>query len=120
MRRKKSDADPVLSELVSKVVSKPVSKEVAGAPQAVKKPRAAKPATTGAPKSKSVTHRHKKTELTSTAEATVQTSAASKPENVHGEIARIAYSYYEARGHQPGSADEDWIRAEREFWSRFE
>ena len=31
------------------------------------------------------------------------------------EIARIAYSYWEARGCQGGSAEEDWLRAEREL-----
>jgi hypothetical protein len=31
------------------------------------------------------------------------------------EIARLAYSYWEARGGQGGSADEDWFRAEREL-----
>jgi hypothetical protein len=32
------------------------------------------------------------------------------------EIARLAYSHWEARGRQHGSADEDWFRAERELW----
>jgi hypothetical protein len=32
------------------------------------------------------------------------------------EIARLAYSYWEARGRQHGSANEDWFRAERELW----
>jgi Protein of unknown function (DUF2934) len=30
-------------------------------------------------------------------------------------IARLAYSYWEARGHQGGSDWEDWFRAEREL-----
>jgi hypothetical protein len=29
------------------------------------------------------------------------------------EIARLAYSYWEARGCQGGSPEEDWFRAER-------
>jgi len=33
----------------------------------------------------------------------------------HVDIARIAYSYWEARGRQGGSAAEDWFRAEREL-----
>ena len=33
----------------------------------------------------------------------------------HGDIARLAYSYWEARGHQGGSPHEDWLRAEREL-----
>ena len=31
------------------------------------------------------------------------------------EIAIRAYSYWEARGHVGGSAEEDWFRAEREL-----
>lgn len=33
----------------------------------------------------------------------------------HLEIARLAYSYWEARGRQHGSELEDWLRAEREL-----
>ncbi len=33
-------------------------------------------------------------------------------------VARLAYSYWEARGFQGGSAEEDWLRAERELRSR--
>ena len=35
-----------------------------------------------------------------------------------GEIARLAYSYWEARGYQGGSPEEDWLRAERELNSK--
>lgn len=35
----------------------------------------------------------------------------------HDEVARIAYSYWESRGRQDGSPEEDWYRAERE-WDR--
>jgi len=31
------------------------------------------------------------------------------------DIARLAYSYWEARGCQGGSPEEDWVRAEREL-----
>ena len=34
------------------------------------------------------------------------------------EIAFLAYSYWEARGCQDGSADEDWLRAEEELRAR--
>jgi hypothetical protein len=34
------------------------------------------------------------------------------------EIARLAYSYWEARGYQGGSPEEDWLRAERELSER--
>lgn len=40
-------------------------------------------------------------------------SGNSKPDRE--EIARLAYSYWEARGCQDGSAEEDWIRAEQEL-----
>jgi hypothetical protein len=36
----------------------------------------------------------------------------------HAEIARLAYSYWEARGRKHGSALEDWLRAERELFAR--
>jgi hypothetical protein len=36
----------------------------------------------------------------------------------HEEIARLAYSYWEARGRQGGEAAEDWLRAERELRER--
>ena len=31
------------------------------------------------------------------------------------EIAQLAYSYWEARGYQGGSPEEDWLRAENEL-----
>ena len=31
------------------------------------------------------------------------------------EIARLAYSYWEVRGGEGGSAEEDWLRAEQEL-----
>ena len=34
------------------------------------------------------------------------------------EVARLAYSYWEARGCQGGSPEEDWLRAERELRGR--
>ena len=33
----------------------------------------------------------------------------------HQEIAALAYSYWEARGYQGGSPEEDWFRAEQEL-----
>ncbi len=36
----------------------------------------------------------------------------------HEQIALLAYSYWEARGRQGGSPEDDWLRAEREFRSR--
>jgi len=37
----------------------------------------------------------------------------------HDEIARLAYFYWEARGRRHGSAEADWLRAERELKNRF-
>ena len=39
----------------------------------------------------------------------------SAPAPSHEEIARLAYSLWESRGDAPGSAEEDWFRAEREL-----
>jgi hypothetical protein len=38
--------------------------------------------------------------------------------SAHEDIARLAYSYWQARGRQDGSALEDWLRAEREIERR--
>lgn len=32
-----------------------------------------------------------------------------------GDIAELAYSYWEARGYQGGSPEEDWLRAEQQL-----
>jgi hypothetical protein len=36
----------------------------------------------------------------------------------HEAVSRLAYSYWEARGCEDGSADEDWYRAEAELRAR--
>jgi hypothetical protein len=33
------------------------------------------------------------------------------------EVARLAYLYWEARGYQGGSPEEDWLRAEQELYA---
>jgi hypothetical protein len=48
--------------------------------------------------------------LTATASATVEIT--------HEQIARLAHSYWEARGCQGGSPEEDWARAEQELRGR--
>jgi hypothetical protein len=40
---------------------------------------------------------------------------AQQTEPTYEAIAALAYSYWEARGYQGGSAEEDWLRAEREI-----
>ncbi len=47
-----------------------------------------------------------------------QPQAATKYEPTSEEIARLAFSYWEARGRQGGSAEDDWLRAEKELRSR--
>jgi DUF2934 family protein len=42
-------------------------------------------------------------------------ASTSQYEPSHEEIARLAHSYWLARGCEGGSADEDWQRAEREL-----
>ena len=46
--------------------------------------------------------------------ASRQTPSA-KDHDREGETARLAYSYWEARGGSNGSAEEDWLRAEQEM-----
>jgi hypothetical protein len=56
--------------------------------------------------------------------AETPTLAGNTAEVVHAgaptrdEIANLAYLYWEARGCQGGSAEEDWMRAERELRTR--
>ena len=40
---------------------------------------------------------------------------AESPQPTSEQIAKLAYSYWEARGCQGGSAEEDWFRAQREL-----
>lgn len=49
-------------------------------------------------------------------QAPAETAAGYAP--LFDEIARVAYSYWVARGCQGGSAEDDWLRAERELRSR--
>jgi hypothetical protein len=68
--------------------------------------RAAKPKTTPvAQRAKSVKH----------SKATPIPVADIAPVSAHDQIAIIAYGYWAARGFQPGSPEQDWLRAEREF-----
>jgi hypothetical protein len=36
-------------------------------------------------------------------------------EPTHEEIAELAYQYWEERGEDEGSAEEDWLKAERDL-----
>jgi hypothetical protein len=46
------------------------------------------------------------------------TTAAFETVSDREEIERLAYSYWEARGGQEGSPEEDWLRAEQELRNR--
>lgn len=52
--------------------------------------------------------------IISTEPVSIQTGT----DNAEESIARIAYSYWESRGRQGGSALEDWVRAEHEYRQR--
>jgi hypothetical protein len=69
--------------------------------------RAAKPKT---PRVRTAKH--------SKAVSTESAAAQTNPENSREAIAKIAYSYWEARGCRPGDALEDWVRAEHEYRQR--
>ena len=71
-----------------------------------------------APKTKPVTgkaaHKH---HTKKNVEASVESFTA-EPATLsvtHDAIARLAYGYWEARGCQGGSPEQDWLRAEREL-----
>jgi len=46
--------------------------------------------------------------------STDSTAGNGNGEALREKIAQLAYSYWEARGYQHGSAEEDWYRAETE------
>ena len=66
---------------------------------------------TGTPESTaSAPRRHKK--------ATPVAAASTDPIISDNEIATLAFSYWEARGYQGGSPEDDWFRAECELRER--
>lgn len=79
----------------------PVTETAVAAPRRTAKPRA--PRVTASTHSKTVS-----------GEATPPAPAAAV-QNPTEAIARLAYSYWEARGFQAGCTTEDWLRAEREY-----
>jgi hypothetical protein len=48
----------------------------------------------------------------------VELAPAQPAEPSQEEIAKLAYSYYVARGYQPGNPAEDWFRAVTELRAR--
>jgi hypothetical protein len=65
-----------------------------------------------------VTHKHKKTVVAVQAEPASPSVHFSSAKPTSDDVAKLAYSYWEARGYQHGSQDEDWLRAERELGLR--
>jgi hypothetical protein len=65
-----------------------------------------------------MTHSCARTQFGRTRRETHQAPAVAPPVPSHEEIARLAYSYWEARGGQHGSPQEDWYRAESELLKR--
>jgi hypothetical protein len=51
----------------------------------------------------------------SAADSISKLAQAVAPMTGHEQIAALAYSYWEQRGFQGGSPEEDWLRAEREL-----
>ena len=76
-------------------------------PAAEGKPRAATPK----PKAPVAMHKRATKKTVDTAVPTSEPVRAISSE----EISRRAYSYWEARGYQGGTPEEDWFRAEREL-----
>jgi len=64
-------------------------------------------------KTTAVNHKHT-TKKTIAPEAVAAPVQIAKPE----EVAQLAYFYWEARGCQEGSPQDDWFRAEQELKSR--
>lgn len=98
------------------------AQEITAAADAISKPRASRssktkksePAETG-----TVKHHHKTTApvLTEPAvtEAEEPKTANAPAQATHAQIAELAHSYWIARGCAHGSAEADWLRAEREL-----
>ena len=62
-----------------------------------------------------MTHSCARTQVGRARRETHQAPVVAPPAPSHEEIARLAYTYWEARGRQHGSPEEDWYRAEREL-----
>lgn len=59
-----------------------------------------------------------KTMAAAAAAGTPQTTANAAHPVTHDEIAKLAHSYWAARGYVQGSAEADWLRAEQELSAR--
>jgi hypothetical protein len=60
--------------------------------------------------------KHRNPAVTERSESVIAPSspaAGAAPNPTFDDIAQLAYSYWEARGYQGGSSEEDWLRAEQ-------
>lgn len=64
------------------------------------------------------THRHRAQSASTIAERDGGLRDEKRYPPSHDEIARLAYSYWQARRGEEGSACEDWLRAEQELTRR--
>jgi hypothetical protein len=72
----------------------------------------------GAARAKStVTRKHRNSAVTERSETAIASSSAASPTSspMFDQVAQLAYSYWEARGCEGGSSEEDWLRAEQEL-----
>jgi hypothetical protein len=84
-----------------------------------------KPRKAGARASSSADRTNKRKSAGAAGKLAVESSAQQANEAILGasvseeeQVALLAYSYWEARGRQGGSAEEDWLRAVREIRNR--
>jgi hypothetical protein len=85
----------------------PVAAEVAQPKKTVRKTASKAKSAAG-----SAAHKHHAKSIESAVETSVVQPAATI---THEAIASLAYSFWEARGRQGGSAEQDWLRAESEL-----
>lgn len=82
----------------------------AGAPSQEAQPKTKR---SGAPKSAVAAHKHKASKsIDSAVESPI---LMEQPRLAPEEIAKLAYSFWEARGYRDGDPEQDWLRAEREL-----
>ena len=65
-----------------------------------------------------MTHSCARTQVGRARRETHQDPVVAPPAPSHEEIARLAYAYWESRGRQHGSPEDDWYRAESELQHR--
>jgi hypothetical protein len=67
------------------------------------------------PRRKPATAKRVKPALSPAEQPSQPAATAAVCEPSRSEIARLAYSYWEARGYTGGSPEQDWLRAQREL-----